>query len=136
VLYLDSSAIVKLVAREPETDALVQAVRADASLVSSALAWTEVLRAVRRVAGDVGRAEAVLRGLALVPIDDGILRSAAALTPKTIRTLDAIHLATALSLGADVSRLVAYDERLARAAREAGVTVAAPGAASTDRPPG
>ena len=127
VLYLDSSAIVKLVAREPETPALVEAVRADPAVVSSALAWTEVVRAVRRARGRVERARDVLEGIALVPIDDGILRGAADLSPAGLRTLDAIHVATALSLAADVTTLVTYDGRLAEATAAAGISVVAPG---------
>ena len=129
MLYLDSSAVVKLVSREPETTDLVRVVRADPSLISSALAWTEVVRAVHRARGNSARAERVLGGIALVPIDDGIIRSAATLAPAALRTLDAIHVATALSLGADVSQLVSYDDRLARAAAEAGIDVIAPGTA-------
>ena len=128
MLYLDSSAIVKLVVREPETADLVRHVRADPDVVSSALAWTEVIRAIARVRGDTARAEAVLAGVAMVPIDDGIVRSAARLGPPTVRTLDAIHLATALSLGDDLSHLVTYDERLAHAGVEVGVETIAPGA--------
>jgi predicted nucleic acid-binding protein len=128
VLYLDSSAIVKLVVREPETGALVRFVREDPAVVSSALAWTEVMRAIARIGGDTARAEAVLRGVALIPIDDGIIRAAAAVQPSTLRTLDAIHMATALSLGRELSQLVTYDERLARAGNEAGVAAVAPGA--------
>jgi len=129
VLYLDSSAIVKLVDREPETAALVEVVRADPILISSALAWTEVGRAVRRVGGSTARAEEVLGAIALVPIDDGIIRSAATLSLATLRTLDALHLATALTLAPDVSRLVTYDGRLAEAASSAGLDVVAPGTA-------
>lgn len=128
MLYLDSSAIVKLVAREPETPALVEAVRADPAVVSSALAWTEVVRAVRRARGRVARAQQVLDGIALVPIDEGTLRAAGDLAPAGLRTLDAIHLATALSLGEDVTGLVTYDERLAEAAAAVGIDVIAPGA--------
>jgi predicted nucleic acid-binding protein len=127
VLYLDPSAIVKLVSREPETTDLVQVVRADPTLISSSLAWTEVVRAVRRVRGNTARAEEVLSAIALVPIDDGIIRSAATLAPVTLRTLDAIHAATALSLGRDLSRLVTYDDRLAQTAIAAGIDVIAPG---------
>jgi len=127
VLYLDSSAIVKLVSREPETADLVRVVRADPTLISSALAWAEVLRAVRRVRGNTARAEGILGAVALVPIDDGIIRSAATLAPVTLRTLDAIHVATALSLGADVSQLATYDDRLAQTAVTAGLDVIAPG---------
>lgn len=64
-----------------------------------------------------------------MPIDDGIIRSAAALAPVTLRTLDAIHVATALSLGDDLSGLVTYDDRLASAAGEVGIGVISPGAA-------
>ena len=125
MLYLDSSAIVKLVAREPETPNLVEAVRADPAVVSSALAWTEVIRAVRRARGRVARAKEVLEGIALVPIDDGILRGAADLSAAALRTLDAVHIATALSLGEDLTTLVTYDGRLAEAATAAGIAVSA-----------
>lgn len=127
MLYLDSSAIVKLVAPEPESPDLVQAISADPEVVSSAVAWTEVVRAVRRAGGRVSRAEEVLGAIALVPIDDGILRGAADLTPKALRTLDAIHLATVLSLGGDVASLITYDARLARAASSNHLHVLAPG---------
>jgi predicted nucleic acid-binding protein len=131
LLYLDSSAIVKLVSREPETSALTAVVRDDPSLISSELAWTEVVRAVRRARGRVARAERVLNGMALVPIDGGILRTAAMLAPSTLRTLDSIHLATALSLGDDLSHMVTYDDRLARGAAGAGIDVIAPGSTSS-----
>jgi uncharacterized protein len=127
VLYLDSSAIVKLVTREPGTAELVRAVRTDPEVVSSALARTEVVRAVRRSGGRAARAEAVLERIALVHIDDGILRSAAHLVPTELRMLDAVHLATALSLADDVAALVTYDARLADAAAEAGLEVRSPG---------
>jgi uncharacterized protein len=127
VLYLDASAIVKLVRREPETLDLVEEIRRDPDLVSSELSWTEVLRAIVRVRGDTARAEAILADIALVPVDGGILRAAAALTPPTLRTLDAIHLATALSLGADLDRVITYDSRLAEATSAAGAAVSAPG---------
>lgn len=128
MLYLDSSAVVKLVSREPETADLVRVVREDPMLISSALAWAEVVRAIRRAGGNSARAERVLGGIGLVPIDEGIVRSAAALSPASLRTLDSIHVATALSLGDDVSRLVTYDQRLASAATGAGIDVIAPGA--------
>jgi predicted nucleic acid-binding protein len=127
VLYLDSSAIVKLVSLEPETHELVEVVRSAPAVISSALARAEVVRAVRRAGGDTARAEEIVDRLALVPIDDGIIRAAAMLAPATLRTLDAIHLATTLSLGADVSALATYDGRLAEAATGAGVQVITPG---------
>jgi len=127
VLYLDSSAIVKLVAREPETPDLVEVLHADPAAISSALAWTEVIRAVRRARGRIARATEVLEGIAFVPIDQGILQAAADLEPVGLRTLDAIHVATALSLGDDIASLVAYDRHLAEAAAAAGIPVVAPG---------
>ena len=90
--YLDSSAIVKLVVREPETARLVEALREDPVVVSSQVAWTEVVIATRRAGRSTARAERILDGIALVPIDEAILRDAATLGPKDLRTLDAIHL--------------------------------------------
>lgn len=127
MLYLDSSGIVKLVERESESAALIEVVRSAPALTSSALARAEVLRAIRRVRGSAARAEGALDAIALVPVDEGIIRTAAELDPVTLCTLDAIHLATALSLGSDISGLVTYDGRLARAATEAGLEVIAPG---------
>jgi predicted nucleic acid-binding protein len=127
VLYLDSSAIVKLVVREPETADLVQAVQADPEIVSSGLAWTEVMIAVRRAGRSTARAERVLDGIALIPIDDGILHEAAALGPKDLRTLDAIHVATVLSLRPDVETMITYDVRQALVASALGLVVAMPG---------
>ena len=127
MLYLDPSAIVKLVVQEPETSELVQTVRADPEIVSSGLAWTEVVLATRRAGRSTSRAERVLDGIALVPIDDGILREAVTLGPKDLRTLDAIHLATALSLRPDVGTMITYDVRQARAASALGLEVEMPG---------
>lgn len=128
MLYLDASAIVKLVRRERESEALVEQVRGDPEVVSCAIAWTEVIRATRRARANTARAVAVLSGIALVPVDDGILRGAADLAPATLRTLDALHVATALSLREDLDAVIAYDDRLIAAARREGLTVRVPGA--------
>ena len=125
--YLDSSAIVKLIAREPETAALVEAVRADPDVVSSELAVTEVIRAVARAGEGTTRAASVLDGIALVPVDGAILRERS-LKPRSLRTLDTIHLATALTLGRDLDAVITYDQRLGAAAVRAGLTVSSPGA--------
>ena len=101
MLYLDSSAIVKLVVREPGSSALVDAVSADPDVVSSAIAYTEVMRAIRRAGGPTRRAEQVLRSIALVPVDQAILREAATFAPASLRSLDAVHLVSALSLRPD-----------------------------------
>jgi len=129
LLYLDSSAIVKLVAPEPETDALIAFIRTDPERVSSALASVEVCRAVRRAGGHEAlfrRAREVLSRIALVRIDNTVLRSAADLDPPTLRSLDAIHLATALSLVEPVTALVTYDSRLRDASRLNGIVVESP----------
>lgn len=129
MLYLDSSAIVKLVAPEPETAALVASLRTDPDAASSVLARVEVLRAVRRTAtarGRARRAEEVLDRIALIPLEAGIVARAAELPPASLRTLDAIHLATAMFLGSDVSAIVTYDDRLGDAAITAGLSVLRP----------
>jgi predicted nucleic acid-binding protein len=126
--YLDSSAIVKLVVAEPESAALRSYVRRRAPLVASALARTEVGRALLPLGETaVRRGRDVLGALELVRVDDKTLDAAAALAPPAIRSLDAIHLATAQRLGAELARIVTYDERMAEAARALGMTVASPG---------
>lgn len=129
MLYLDASAIVKLVAPEPESAALLAYLRSHPDVVCSALARVEVLRAVRRLQSAqrlAQRAEAVLDTITLVAIDDAILTAAANQMPSTLRSLDAIHLATALQVREDLEAMVVYDERLADAANDAGLTVEAP----------
>jgi hypothetical protein len=125
--YLDSSAIVKLAVREPESAALRRWLRRKRPLVSSALARTEVLRALLP-AGDeaVGRGREVLRGLDLLRVNDRVLEAAGLLLPLALRSLDAIHLATARELGDELGSLVTYDDRMAAAARALGHRVAAP----------
>jgi hypothetical protein len=129
-VYLDSSAIVKLVVREPESSALFDWLAERPERISSALARVEVLRALRR-AGPAGaasrrRAREVLDRIALLPVDRPILDAAGELGPLDLRSLDAIHLATALSVGADLAGVVTYDERLAAAATSAHLDVWAP----------
>lgn len=125
-MYLDSSAIVKLVVAEHESDALRSGLGPD--IASSALARIEVVRAVRRSEGDrlTPAAEAVLEALDLVAVDAGILRAAAVFDPPSVRTLDAIHLATAAEFGNDLEVLITYDERMAVAASDAGFDTWAP----------
>lgn len=117
----------KLVSGEPERDELRAELARWAVPASSALTTVEVTRACTRY-GPVYEAAAgsLLRTVALVPIDDAVLRAAAALEPATLRTLDAIHLATALSLGADLGVLVAYDRRLLDAAGAQGLATVSP----------
>lgn len=125
--YLDSSAIVKLAVREPESAALLRYVRGRRTLVSSALARTEVARALLPLGPEaVSRGYDVLARLELARVNDRILDAAGRLTPADLRSLDAIHLATAAQLGGDLARVVTYDERMALAARTLGFAVAAP----------
>jgi hypothetical protein len=125
--YLDSSAIVKLAVAEPESAALRRYLRRRRPLVSSALAKAEVVRALLPL-GDpaVRRGQAVLARVELIRISDRVLAAAGALLPADLRTLDAIHLATAQQLGGDLARVVTYDERLRAAADAAGCPTATP----------
>jgi predicted nucleic acid-binding protein len=142
VLYLDSSAIVKLVLEEAESPAL-QAWLGDRPFgVTCGLGPLEVRRSVRvlveralsratsRVANVnevTTRAEIVLSGIVVLDIDEAILSRAARVDPSNLRALDAIHLASALSLEG-LEAFVSYDRELLEAARAAGLNVAAPGA--------
>lgn len=125
--YLDSSAIVKLAVRETESAALRRYLRRRSPLVSSSLARTEVLRALLPAGGDaVVAGRKVLTRLDLVRISNTVLNEAATLLPADIRSLDAIHLATASRLGRDLGPIVTYDDRMAEAARQLGHRVVAP----------
>jgi uncharacterized protein len=127
-IYVDSSALVKLAFEEPESKALRRYLHSRRPLVSSALARTEVLRALLGE-GDNGlaRGRAVLARVELVRVNDRILNAAAALQPPDLRSLDAIHLATAQQLGSDLGQVVTYDERMLAAATQLGLRTAAPG---------
>ncbi len=125
--YLDSSAIVKLVVREPESFALRRYLRRRQPLVSSALARTEVLRALLPAGDDaMSRGRAVLQRIDLVRVNDRILNVAGTLHPPELRSLDAIHLATAQELGDDLKTLVTYDDRMLAAAKWLGCRTAQP----------
>jgi uncharacterized protein len=128
MLYLDSSAIVKLVVPEMETDALVATLRPHRVRLSSALARVEVARALLRGgASDLAdRATQILARMELVPVDAEVLSEAVHIGPPGLRALDAIHLATVLLHRDDLDGLVTYDRRLASAARVAGIPVLHP----------
>lgn len=125
--YLDASALVKLADREPESVALRQFLRGKRNLVASAIARTEVLRAVLDLGAEhARRARQVLASIELIRVSDRLLTVAGTLRPSGLRTLDAIHLATAHELGDLLARIVTYDDRLALAAVAHGLTVVAP----------
>lgn len=126
-LYLDSSAIVKLAVAEPESAALRRFLRRRRPLVTSALARTEVARALLPL-GETAfqRGLGALNGLELIRVSERILAEAGALLPVELRSLDAIHLTTMRHLGSSLARVVTYDERLSRAATSSGFSVVAP----------
>lgn len=127
-VYLDSSAFVKLVVEETESvPARTFLANRDARRVSSALLRTESLRAVRHLGPDaLATVREGLRRVDLIGIDDRILDAAGLLEPHVLRTLDAIHLATAMAVGDDLEVIVTYDERMVDAARLVGLSTATP----------
>jgi uncharacterized protein len=130
MLYLDTSALVKLIRREPESDALADWLdaRAPAPWVASALIEVELVRALRRIdSAQLVGAPALIGRVARYDVDAVVRAAAAAYPDPTLRSLDAIHLATAQAIfGARLDAFVTYDQRLGDAARASGLTVAAP----------
>jgi uncharacterized protein len=126
-VYLDSSAIVKLVVAEPESAALGAHIRRRPAHVSCALARVEVIRAVRSQGPPaLSRARALLHRLSLIRIDDALLEVAADLSGERLRSFDAIHVAAARALGDELAEIVTYDRRMAEVALGLGLPVAGP----------
>ena len=127
VVYLDSSAIVKLAVVEPESPALRRYLQRRRPLVTSALARTEVARALLPLgSAAVRRGLEALSSLELIRVSDRILADAGAILPAELRSLDAIHLATMKQLGSGLARVVTYDERMSAAVIAMGRSVLAP----------
>jgi len=128
VAYLDSSAFVKLVVAEPESVALRRAIARWPQRASSTLLRAETIRALRRSgnARAVPAARRLLRAVSMVRVDEPLLDRAADLEPAELRTLDAIHLASALEIGQDLGVMIAYDVRLKAAADAYGLVVESP----------
>lgn len=126
--YFDSSALVKLIVEESESSALRSWIAADGvNAVASDLVRTETIRAVRRSWPElVAEARSLFTRVACRSITPEIVERAALLDPAELRSLDAIHLATALDLAGDLDGLVTYDERLSHAANEYGIPTLAP----------
>ena len=126
MIYLDSSALVKLVHPDPDSASLVSWLStARLPAVTSVLAEVEVERAVRRtVPTALPTVPAVLSTVFLFDIDAAIRRAAATMTDPLLRSLDALHLATALEFGSELHAFIAYDKRLLAAATAAGLPTA------------
>jgi uncharacterized protein len=134
-VYADASALTKLVVEEPESETLEAFVR-DVQLLSSEVARAEIPRALRRIASEdpsltldeiLLRAEALLDAITLAPIESFALEAAGELPEPRLRTLDAVHVVTALYLE-PIDAFVTYDVRQAASARLAGLRTVAPGA--------
>ena len=127
VAYVDASALVKLVVEEAETPAMHRWLLEATRTLTSRVAVIETVRAVDRGgAFDLGHRDAVLRDVEVIEVHAGIATAAAAVGPATLRTLDAIHLASALSILSELDAFVTYDDRLAEAARAIGLPVMRP----------
>lgn len=133
VCYIDSSALIKLVVREAETSALEAYFVESDGLLASELAIVECGRAAMRAAHArlLQAVDRVLEAVYLLGITQAIMERAAHLDPPTLRSLDAIHLATAASIDDPDLEVITYDDRLADAARANGLTVVQPGLART-----
>jgi predicted nucleic acid-binding protein len=126
VAYVDASALVKLVVDEAESAALLRWYVEAERLVTSRIGVVETIRASSRRPHDPVRRNRVLTDLGVYELDGAIAAVAASLQPPVLRTLDAIHLATALALVPDLDAFVTYDDRLAEAARALGLPVVRP----------
>jgi len=127
-LYLDTSGLAKLLVEEPETEAVRALVAGHTRVVSSALAEVELMRVAHRIGDDlVPHARYILDALNIAAITPPILRSAGNLLPGTgLRSVDAIHLATAIALP-DLVTVCTYDPRMLAAAASLGMPTANPG---------
>lgn len=130
IAYVESSALTKLALGEPEGPDLRSTLQSVQVHVTSELTLLEVSRAVRRNTGDAGVAKvrAAFLRFETVPVDRGILDRAAALEPAALRSLDAVHVATALVISSSDLVFYSYDHRTIEAAQIYGLTVSSPGA--------
>ena len=136
MIYLDTAALVKLLRPEPESDALADWLddRMDTLLVTSTLTEVELPRALRRIdPALLPQVPQLLERLARHEIDGAVRTAAAAYDGTELRSLDAIHLATAqVVLGSRITAFVTYDRRLLLAGANLGMPVASPGAATRE----
>ncbi len=124
--YVDASALAKLILDEPHARAMRRWWIETERAYCSRIGIVETSRAVTRLLGDDAHLASMVRSIDVVEFDDAIARQAAVVGPSALRTLDAIHLASALRLGDGIDAFVTYDDRLAEAARAVGLPVVRP----------
>lgn len=130
LFYLDTSAAMKLLRRENETEALVRWQRSmtgqDYQIVSSDLIRTELMLAATRYGVDATEVRRFIQALTLLRVTSALCEAAGRLAGLGVRSLDAVHLASALSLTDALDSLITYDEQLANASRKLGVATLSP----------
>jgi predicted nucleic acid-binding protein len=126
IAYLDASAMVKLIVDEVESVALNRWYVEARRLLTSRVGIVETIRASSRRTCDPLHRDRILSDVEVIEFDRHVAGVAAALAPPLLRTLDAIHLATALALMPELDAFVTYDDRLAEAARSLGLPVVRP----------
>jgi uncharacterized protein len=125
--YIDASAFIKLFNEEPESKAMTQAIDEDGLIAASEILTVEAFRTAVRIGGEApSEVPRLLRRVALHPLSRDVRERAHRIGRPALRTLDAIHLATALSLGDEVGAIFTYDKRLAEASADAGLRVLSP----------
>jgi uncharacterized protein len=135
VIYLDTSALTKLLIAEPETPELQTWLTAQSGqgeyTVTSALGRVELMRVVARYGepGQAERARYLLDGLDILPLAEPVIALAETIGPASLRSLDAIHLAAAAQIKRELTAFVTYDHRLLDGCRQVGLVTASPGAA-------
>ena len=125
--YADSSAILKLLIVEKESAALTNFI--DFTIKSSALTRVEIIRVLHKIAPEkIAQAQVILAGIDLTPLNPAILSAAENFAPAiTLKSLDALHVASVIFLGAAVEGLITYDKATIKNAKELGITVVSPG---------
>ena len=124
--YADASALVKLVVPEPESRAVQRWYVEAEQVITSRVGVIEVYRTIIRRSHDPAQLRVVLRSIDVFELDADIAARAMRVSPDVLRTLDAIHIATALAIGPTLDAFVTYDDRQAAAARTAGLPVVRP----------
>jgi len=125
--YADSSAILKLLIVERESVDLADFI--DFTIKSSALTRVEIIRVLHKIAPEkIAQAQVILAGIDLTPLNPAILSAAENFAPTiTLKSLDALHVASVLFLGTSVEGLISYDKQMIKNAKELGIKVVSPG---------